>query len=157
MRDHLLLCWRSLNEILNLPELDRRLISGGGVLPEQQPTSTGVVSARHGVLHFLSGLVMSVEDVSAILVVVANYNVQMAISIEISQRRRPGEPSFPAANNLAWSVALVRELHPCFFVLFSGEPDDGRTSPISHDDVHQPIFVKVAWQTAHRSHHGRVI
>src|SRR5438045_3315908 len=125
MRDHLLLFWRTLNEILNLPELDRRLISGSGVLPKQQPTLTCVVSARHRVLHFLSGLVMSVEDVSAVLVVVANYNVQMAITIEISQRRRPGEPSFPAPNNLARSVAVVRELQPWFFVLFSGEPDDG--------------------------------
>src|SRR6186997_364055 len=116
MSDHLLPFWRSLNVILNLLELDRGLISGRGVLPKQQPALTGVESPRHGVLHFLSALVMSVEDASAVLVVVANDNVQMAITVQIGQRRRPGEPSFPTPNKLARYVAVVRELQRCFSV-----------------------------------------
>src|SRR4051794_24507266 len=80
----------------------------------------------------------------------------MSITVEISERRRSGEPSFATPNNLARFVAVVGELQRCFSVLLFSEPDDGCTSPISYDDVHQSIFVKIARHTAHRSHHGCV-
>ena len=94
---------------------------------------------------------------SAILEVVADHQIGMAIAIQIGKHRRIGEPALVAGDQLYCLVAFGLQHRGVAGSACGAQKSHRSASPVINNNVRQPIFIEVADQAAHGGHGGRII
>src|SRR6266481_4828401 len=103
-------------------------------------------------MHRLDATGVRIENMSAVLEVVADKDVYVAISIQIRKRERVREPSLARWNDIDGKVIARANRRGQSWFSGLAQKRNGRSAPVIDQYVHQAVLIEVGGQTAHRRH-----
>src|SRR6478672_3033014 len=104
-------------------------------------------------LHLLRGLRTCIKNVSAVLVVIPDDQIDMPITIKIRQRSGARVPAFTTFDYFLRYVAIVGK----GLWVSSLEECERSPAPVVNKNVHLAILVQVSRHATHRGHSCRVV
>ena len=119
--------------------------------PEKDVFLATVQRLGFAFVHYFHPARVRVQDVAAVLKIIADDQVHVAIAIKVRLHCAIGEPAFAAVGQFRGNILGGAQRHgrawlwPAF-----AQEEHGRAAPIIDQQIHQPVLVEIARQHAHR-------
>src|SRR5262249_25946739 len=122
-------------DVFHLLKADRGVLSRGALFPEKKVFGSALERPRFGVVHDFRAGGGGVQNARAVLEIVPDDEIGMAITINISEEAGIGKPAFLTRNQFLGKVIFCTQASgPSGRPLFP-EKRDRRTAPVINNDV----------------------